>query len=79
MLNHTVLRTRDGRYQVVYPTPGCKVPTPICSCLTEGQATKEAERLNQEQAQRQEALEEERRLCGLHRIVVGTLPVLKKE
>lgn len=73
MLKHTVLRTRDGRYQVVYATPGCKVPTPVCSCATEDQATKEAERLNQEQIGQEMALEEERRLCGMRRIRPQTL------
>ncbi len=75
MLTHSVLRTRDGRYQVVYPTPGCKVPTPICSCATEGQAVTEAERLNQAQVDQELALAAERRLCGLRRIQSQTIGV----
>lgn len=73
MLNHTVLRTRDGRHQVVYKTPGCKVPTPVCSCATEDQALQEAERLNQAQADQELGLAEEHRLCGMRRIQSQTI------
>jgi hypothetical protein len=73
MLTHTVLRTRDGRHQVVYQTPGCTVPTPVCSCSTEEQALAESERLNQEQLDREAAMAEERRLCGLWRIQAETI------
>jgi hypothetical protein len=73
MLNHTILRTRDGRYQVVYETPGCNVPTPVCSCLTEAQAVRESERLNQEQVGKELALAEERRLRDQWRIRSQTI------
>ena len=72
MLTHTVI-PRGGRYLVVYPTPGCDVPTPVCSCATEAQALAESERLNQQQVDREAAIAEEQRLCGLFRIRAATL------
>jgi hypothetical protein len=72
MLNHTVI-PRGGRYLVVYPTPGCDVPTPVCSCSTEKQAISESRRLNQQQVDREAAIAEEHRLCGLFRIRSQTI------
>lgn len=72
ILPHTVLRTRDG-YQVVYPTPGCKVPTLVCSCRTKAAAERMAERLNQEQIGQEMANEIEREMREMRRIVAGSL------
>jgi hypothetical protein len=72
-LTHSVLRTRDGVYQVVYPTPGCKVPTLVCSCLTKAAAERMAERLNQEQIGQEMANEVERELREMRRIRPQTI------
>jgi hypothetical protein len=40
----------DGRFLVVYPTPGSE---PICVRWSEGEAKGEAQRLNREQARRE--------------------------
>lgn len=68
ILSHTVLRTSDGRYQVVYPTPGCSVPTLACSCRTKAAAERMAERLNQEQVGQEMANEIEREMREVRRI-----------
>lgn len=73
MLTHTVLRTSDGRYQVIYQTPGCNVPTLACSCRTKGQAQRVAERLNQEQIGQEIADAIEREARELRRIRPETL------
>ncbi|MDR9839432.1 hypothetical protein [Herbaspirillum huttiense] len=53
--------------RVVYLTPGCGVHTVACECTTEGQAEKEAARLNQDQQNRQKAVEAELALLGRRR------------
>lgn len=63
MLTHTTIGN-----MVVYPTPGCNVPTVACQCRTPEQATTEAARLNTQQEAREQAIKLERELCGLHRI-----------
>ena len=63
MLTHTAL----GNF-VVYPTPGCNVPTVACQCRTPQQATTEAQRLNTMQVEREAAIQLERELCGFRRI-----------
>lgn len=69
MLTHTTMpSTFDGSYLVVYQTPGCNVPTVACVCRTPAQAIIEADRLNVEQADREQAIQLERDLCGLNRI-----------
>jgi hypothetical protein len=71
MLDHFVMKPRAGRHLVAYQTPGCSVPTVACDCSTAVQAAMERDRLNREQVQREEAIAEERRLCGMRRIVNG--------
>jgi hypothetical protein len=71
-LLHTVLRTHDG-YQVVYPTPGCNVPTLVCSCRTRAAATRIAERLNQEQIGQEMANAIEHDLREMRRIRPQTI------
>lgn len=69
MLNHTVRGPLSGGwFQVVYETPGCKAPTVVVQCTTAQSAQGEAVRLNELQARKQRALDEERRLCGLERV-----------
>lgn len=53
--------------RVVYLTPGCDVHTVACECTTEGQAVQEAARLNQDQQNRQKAVEAELALLGRRR------------
>jgi hypothetical protein len=71
MLNHTVLGPRNGRFHVVYPTPGTDLPTSVCDAATFVAAQIEADRLNRRQVAADAAIQEERRLCGLWRIVDG--------
>ena len=54
--------------RVVYLTPGCGVHTVACECTTEGQAEKEAARLNQDQQNRQKAVEAELALLGRRKV-----------
>lgn len=56
MLKHKAIGpTDDGKYLVVYPTPGCTVQTTVCDCATEQQAKQEARRLNQQQRRQERA------------------------
>ena len=67
MLTHTVI-SHAGRFHVVYPTPGAEVMTSVCDAPTIVSAQIEADRLNRAQVQMEEALQEERRLCGMWRM-----------
>lgn len=67
-LAYTTQVAPDGRHLVIYPTPGCGVPTVACDCRTPEQATSEAARLNEEQRAKAAAIQRERDLCGLRRI-----------
>jgi hypothetical protein len=69
MLNHTTAGPRqDGMYLVVYPTPGCNVPTVACECSSQAAAIREADRLNAEQIDREVAAGVEQQLRELRRI-----------
>ena len=69
MLNYTVItRRKENGYFVAYNTPGCCSMTISCECSTEQQAQFEADRLNAEQARREEAIKRERELRGMRRI-----------
>jgi hypothetical protein len=63
--------TLDGRFLVVYQTPGCCVPTVACDCMTQAQADSEVDRLNKLQVDREEAIRRERELCGLVGVYQG--------
>jgi hypothetical protein len=64
MLKHrTIGPTADGTYLVVYPTPGCDVPTSVCDCTTAAQAKSEARRLNQLQRKKDRAEQRARDAC----------------
>jgi hypothetical protein len=66
MLKHrTIGPTSAGTYLVVYPTPGCSVPTTVCDCTTAEQAKDEAKRLNH--LQRKQARAEEKARKALER------------
>jgi len=67
MLNHVVIG-KPGAYMVAYQTPGCKVMTPVCECMTKWQANREAKRLNARQVEREKELQRERELCSRRRI-----------
>lgn len=70
MLTHKAAGPRqDGMYLVVYPTPGCDVPTVACECRTHAAAMCEADRLNVGQVNREAAIEMERHLAEFRRIV----------
>lgn len=69
MLNHfPVGPTEDQTYLVAYMTPGTKVATVVLEHLNEQDAITQAKRLNRVQVEREEALQVERKLCGLHRM-----------
>lgn len=57
--------TADGRYLVTYATPGCDVLTTAADCCTKAQAEAEAQRLNEEQVRREEAIKADQRARGL--------------
>lgn len=68
MLKHRAIGpTGDGNYLVVYPTPGCGVPTTVCDCATAGQANDEAKRLNRLQRARARAEEKAQKTRELRR------------
>lgn len=69
MLNHfPVGPSEDQTYLVAYLTPGTSVATVVLEHMNERDAISEARRLNAEQVKREDALQAERALCGLHRI-----------
>jgi hypothetical protein len=55
---------KDGRFLVVYDTPGCCVPTVACDCGSLALADVEAARLNAQQICREKAIRGERELLG---------------
>jgi hypothetical protein len=67
MLKHRAIGPMpDGAYLVVYPTPGCNVPTTVCDCATVAQAKNEARRLNhlqRKQARAEEKAQKTRERC----------------
>jgi hypothetical protein len=63
--------TPDGRFLVVYQTPGCCVPTVACDCRTQTQANSEVDRLNRLQVRREEGIRRDRELCGLDGVYHG--------
>lgn len=66
MLNHFVIGpTAGNRYLVAYRTPGCLIPTTVEDCPSAETALGESARLNQEQFNREKALQAERALRGL--------------
>jgi hypothetical protein len=68
MLKHrTIGPTAAGGYLVVYPTPGCDVPTTVCSCATADQAATEARRLNRIQRAQARAEQNAQALREWHR------------
>jgi len=70
MIKYTILGpTPSGAYLVIYPTPGCNVPTVAYQCRTEGQAGAEASRLNEVQAQREKAVQAHLDALDRYRIV----------
>lgn len=70
MLKHQAIGPyEDGSYVVGYPTPGCDVITAVCTCRTEKQAAGEVLRLDQQQYDREEALQVDRALRGFRRVV----------
>lgn len=68
MLTHSVIGPDSrGVFLVVYPTPGCSVPTVIADASDRAAAQREADRLNQLQtdAQAAEAMAKRLRIfCG---------------
>lgn len=65
LMMQTMGPTPDGRFLVVYQTPGCCVPTVACDCRTQAQADREVDRLNKLQVRREEDTRRDRELCGL--------------
>lgn len=63
--------TPDGRFLVIYQTPGCCVPTVACDCSTQAQADSEADRLNKLQVRREEDIRRDRDLCGMGGVYHG--------
>lgn len=58
----------DQCYLVAYMTPGTRVATVACEHMNEQTSIHEAARLNAEQTKREEAIQLERKRCGLDRI-----------
>lgn len=58
---------------VVYPTPGCNIPTVACQCRTIEQAAIEAARLNAAQDAREAAINLDRNLCGMSNDLSGAV------
>lgn len=56
---------KDGRFLVVYDTPGCCVPTVACDCGSQALADVEAARLNAQQICQEKAIRGEREFRGL--------------
>lgn len=72
MLTHKAIGPNArGKFHVVYPTPGCNIPTVACECLTRAQAVEEAARLNAIQLSREQAIRNDRQLRGLGGIYPG--------
>lgn len=70
MLTYTAIGpTATGDHLVVYPTPGCTVPTVACMCRTHAQALDAASRLNSDQAIREKALQDHLALLARRRNV----------